>query len=207
MRKLIIIYLLVIMTLSGCNPFYSVEQSNVERGYRWIRRGENEKAISTFKQTIQKYPESVLAHTGLADALYEAKRDIEAIDSYNTAIDLLKKNKLASENKPSSEDEIDGKRFFSYQNQGLKFPHGLEAYLYFRRGTALKEIALRDASHSQELFSKAMKDYDHAIALAPNYEEAIAQRNILQQQSINQDNITKPNQPLKRDAAKDRHAP
>ena len=207
MRNLIIIQLLVVITISGCNPFYSVEQSNVERGYRWIHRGENERAIATFKQTIQKYPESVLAHTGLADALYEAQKDTEAIDSYSIAIDLLKKNKPASENKPFGEAEIVGKRSFSYQNQGLKFPHGLEAYLYLRRGTALKEKALRDAGHSQELFSKAMQDYDYAIALAPNYEEARAQRNIIQQQSINQGNTTEPNQSIKLDAMKNRRAP
>lgn len=179
MYKRLVTILLIVVTLTGCNPFYSVEQSNIERGYRWLRRGENEKAIATFNHTIQNYPQSVLAHTGLADALFEARKDIEAVNSYNTAIDLLKKNVSISKNKPPGEAEIVGKRFFSYQNQGLDFPHGLEAYLYLRRGTALRELAHSDASHSQELRSKAMNDYDHVLSIAPNYEKAIEQRNKL----------------------------
>ena len=127
-----------------------------------------------------------MAHLGRADALFETQKYREAVDSYNTAIALLEKDKCPADNKTSSEAENTGKRFFSYQNQGLEFPHGLDAYLYLRRGIALKEMAGRDTEHYQELVSKAMADYDHAIALAPNYEEAIVQRNSLQQQSRKQ---------------------
>ena len=167
------------IAIAGCNPFYSVEQSRVERGYRWVRRGEMDKAIATFELIIQKYPQSVLAHVGLADALFETRKDEEAIDSYTRAMSLLEKTKPKSDSGAPGETEVIGKRFFSYQNQGLKFPHGLEAYLYLQRGGAFKSLATRDSRLNHEYFSKAIADYDKAIELAPNYEEAQKQRNRL----------------------------
>ena len=169
--------------LAGCNPFYSIEQSMVERGYRWVRRGEMNRAIATFEMTIQNYPQSVLAHLGLADALFEARKDREAVDSYTRAISLLEKAKPKSEGGAPSEPEVIGKRFFSYQNQGLKFQHGIEAYIYLRRGDAFESLATCDSQLNREYFSKAIADYDKAIALAPKYEEAKKQRDRLLERS------------------------
>lgn len=171
------------IALAGCNPFYSVEQSNIERGYRWVHRGEMDKAIATFEMTIQKYPQSVLAHLGLADALFEARKDREAVDSYTHAMSLLEKTRPKSDGGEPGETEVIGERFFSYQNQGLKFPHGLKAYLYLRRGNAFESLATRDFRLNREYFSKAIADYDKAIELAPKYEEAKKQRNRLSERS------------------------
>ena len=182
-RLLILVSMLALITVTGCNPFYSVEQSMVERGYRWIHRGKMEQAIATFEMTLQKYPQSVLAHLGRADALFEARRDREAVDSYTNAITLLEKYKLESESGASGDAEVIGKRFFSYQNQGLEFPHGLEAYIYLRRGKALEGLAISHSDLNREYCSKAVADYDKAIALAPKYEEAQKLRNRLLQQS------------------------
>ncbi len=64
MKRLIIyISMLVLTSLAGCTPFYSVEQLMVERGYRWIRRGEMERAIATFEMTLKKYPQSVFPNS------------------------------------------------------------------------------------------------------------------------------------------------
>jgi tetratricopeptide (TPR) repeat protein len=177
--------LLFLAAFVGCNPFYSVEQSMVERGYRWVHRGEMDKAIATFEMTIDKYPQSVLAHLGLGDALFEARKDREAADSYTRAISLIEKAKPKSELGTSGETEAVGKRFFSYQNQGLRFPHGLEAYLYLRRGGAFESLAILDSQLNCEYFSKALADYDKAIKLAPKYEEAQRQRNRLIELSKN----------------------
>jgi tetratricopeptide (TPR) repeat protein len=151
----------------------------VERGYRWIHRGEMIRAIGTFEMTTQKYPQSVLAHLGLADALFEARKDREAVDSYTRAMSLLEKTKPKSEGGAPSETEVIGERFFSYQNQGLKFPHGLEVYMHLRRGSAFESLATRDSQLNRDYFSKAIADYDKAIELAPKYEEAQKQRNRL----------------------------
>jgi len=121
---------------AGC---YSVEQSNAERGFRWIRRGETDKAISTFSHTVRKYPESVLGYTGLGDALFDAQRDRAAIEAYTRAIALLEIAKPESVRRDSA--EIVGGRLLSYQNQGLRFPFGLEPYLYLRRGKAYDALA------------------------------------------------------------------
>jgi tetratricopeptide (TPR) repeat protein len=182
-RKLIQIGLLAI-ALAGCNPFYSVEQSGVERGYRWIHRGEMDKAIATFETTIQRYPQSILAHLGLADALFEKRKDREAVDSYTRAMSLLEKAKPESEGGASGENEVIGKRFFSYQNQGLQFPYGIKAYMYLRRGGAFEGLATCEPRLNHEYFTKAIADYDKAIELAPKYEEAIKQRNRLLQRSM-----------------------
>ncbi|RFC32356.1 MAG: hypothetical protein DID92_2727745349 [Candidatus Nitrotoga sp. SPKER] len=40
----------VAFLVAGCNPFYSVEQSNIERGYRLIEHDQYDQAISTFEQ-------------------------------------------------------------------------------------------------------------------------------------------------------------
>jgi tetratricopeptide (TPR) repeat protein len=182
-RLLIPVSVLVLTSVAGCNPFYSVEQSMVERGYRWIHRGEMERATATFEMTLQKYPQSVLAHLGRADALFEVRKYREAVDSYTNAITFLEKAKPKSEGGAPSETEVIGKQFVSYQNQGLEFPHGLEAYIYLRRGGALEGLAISDSRLNQEYFSKAIADYDKAIELAPKYEVAKKQRNRLLQQS------------------------
>lgn len=181
-RRFILIGVLA-AALAGCNPFYSVEQSMVERGYRWVQRGEMDKAIATFKMTIQKYPQSVLAYLGLADALFEARKNREAVDSYTRAISLLEKDKPKSEGGAPEKTEVIGERFFSYQNQGLKFQHGLKAYIYLRRGGAFESLATLDSLLNREYFSKAIADYDKAIELAPKYEEAKKQRNRLLERS------------------------
>ena len=181
-RRLIPICVLVV-ALAGCNPFYSVEQSMVERGYRWVHRGQMDRAIATFEMTIQKYPQSILAHLGLADALFEVRKDREAVDSYTRAMSLLEKIKPKSEGSTPGETEVIGERFFSYQNQGLKFQHGLEAYIYLRRGGAFESLATRDSRLNREYFSKAIADYDKAIELSPKFEEAKKQRDRLLERS------------------------
>jgi len=152
--------------MGGC---YSVSQSMVERGYRWIRRGETDKALSTFDTTIKKYPKNVLAYTGRADALFEARRDREAITSYSHAIALLEEAKPKSVVETRGDAEVIGARFLSYQNQGLAFPFGLEPYLYLRRGGAYHGLAITSSGVVRDSFAKALADYDRAIALAPGY--------------------------------------
>jgi tetratricopeptide (TPR) repeat protein len=181
-RRLILIGVLA-TAFAGCNPFYSIEQSMVERGYRWVRRGEMGKAIATFEMTIDKYPQSVLAHLGLGDALFEAYKDREAADSYTLAISLLEEAKPKFAGGAPGETEMIGKQFSSYQNQGLRFPHGLEAYIYLRRGGAFESLATRDFLLNREYLLKAITDYDKAVELAPEYEEAQMRRDRLLQRS------------------------
>jgi len=111
--------LVVLSLMGGC---YSVEQSTVERGYRWIRRGETAKALSTFDMTIKQYPRSVLGYTGRADTLFEARRDREALTSYSHAIALLDEAKPKAVVGTRGDAEVIGARFLSYQNQGFAFP-------------------------------------------------------------------------------------
>ena len=185
MKSRVVFICLLVITIVGCNPIYSVEQSMVERGYRWIYRGESGQAIDTFDMAIQKYPQSVLAHLGRADAFFQAQKDLEAVDSYTQAMSLLEKArpKSTSEGAVQGEPEVIGGRFFSYQNQGLKFPHGLKAYLHLHRGAAFESLAASDPLLRDEYFSKAIADYDTAIALAPKYEATKKQRNRLLERS------------------------
>ena len=161
--------ILVLSLMGGC---YSVAQSMVERGYRWIRRGETDKALSTFDATIKKYPKNVLAYTGRADALFEARRDREAITSYSQAIALLDEAKPKSVVGTRGEAEVIGERFLSYQNQGLAFPFGLEPYLYLRRGGAYHGLTVTPSGVARDSFAKALADYERAITLAPDYTAA-----------------------------------
>jgi tetratricopeptide (TPR) repeat protein len=140
--------LVLALTLSsiahvGCNPFYSVEQSDVERGYRWISRGEYLQAVNTFKRALEEHPDSGLATLGLADALAEGGRGREAIPTYTLALERLSASGLATESPNMGAEQVIGEKFFSYQNQGLKFPHGVAAYVYFRRGLAYEAIVRR----------------------------------------------------------------
>jgi len=154
----------------------------VERGYRWIHRGNLDQASATFEMTIRKYPNSVLAHLGRADALFEACKDREAVDSYTNAIFLLEKDGPKPAGGAKNEAEVVGARFLSYQNQGLKFPYSLEAYIHLRRGHALEGLAKSDPKLGRDYFARAIADYEKAIELAPNYEEANKHRDRLLQQ-------------------------
>lgn len=163
--------LLCAVAATACSPFYSVEQSSVERGYRWVRRGDYIQAISTFQYAIRDYPESGLAHLGLADALVEDCREREAIAAYTKALPLLRANGFATPASAAVDGQTIGKRPFSYQNQGLRFPHGVEAYVYFRRALSFEAIARRDPSHRDEHLSAAKSDYTSARNLAPSWPE------------------------------------
>ena len=163
--------LLGVFAISACNPFYSVEQSTVERGYRWIDRGKPEQAISTFEIALRDYPNSGLAHLGMADALAEARRYRDAVATYTKALPLLKTDgHIPSERIVGSEQTI-GKRAFSYQNQGLRVPHGIEAYLYFRRARSYEALARNDHSQSTSHLAAATADYRRAQVLAPDWKE------------------------------------
>lgn len=158
----------MIWLMAGC---YSVEQSTVERGYRWVRRGETDRAISTFQYAVRKFPDSVMAHVGLGDALFEAGKDQEAIEAYTAALARLESSPPTS--RKSGEVEIVGNPLVSYQNQGLHFPHGLRAYLFLRRGSA-SQAAARTASSADRTaaLQRAAADYETALEIAPNYTAA-----------------------------------
>ena len=145
--------------LAACNPFYSVEQSDVERGYRWISRGEYGRAMDTFRHTLEDHPSSGLATLGMADALAEAGRSREAIPKYTEALEILAAAGLASEEPNTGVEQVVGRRFFSYQNQGLPFPHGLTAYIYFRRGLAYETIVKREAQAQAVFRTLAVQDF------------------------------------------------
>lgn len=159
-----LLWVVGVVLTAGC---YSVEQSNVERGYRWIRRGETDKAIATFSDTIGKYPQSVLGYAGLGDALFEARRDRDAIDAYSRALALYEVAKPVSVTRDTT--EIVGNPLRSYQNQGLRFPFGLEAYLYLHRGMVYHELAKTAGGADQSLFRLAATDYERALTLSPGY--------------------------------------
>lgn len=157
--------------LSACNPFYSVEQSDVERGYRWISRGEHSRAIETFGRTLVNYPKSGVATLGMADALVEAGRHREAIPKYTEALELLTVTGVATVEPNSGVQQVVGDRTFSYQNQGLRFPHGLTAYIYFRRGSAYEAIVRREQSAPAMFRTLAVQDFVAAARSAPMWRE------------------------------------
>lgn len=162
---------------AGC---YSVEQANVERGFRWIRRGETEKALTTFNHTLRKYPESVPGHAGLGDALSQSRRQRDAIDAYSRALALRAVAKPESVTRGST--EVVGKSLRSYQNQGLHFPFGLEAYLHLRRGMAYHELATTRGGADHSLFRFAAADDDEALRLSPAYTAAMEARDRLRKE-------------------------
>lgn len=158
---------IILSACSACNPFYSVEQSDVERGYRWIRRGDYTQAIATFQHTISNYPNSSLAHVGLADAFAEAGRELNAVEMYTKALPLLKADGHAVPEKTTGGEQTIGARFFSYQNQGLRFPYGVEAYVHFRRGLAYEALLKKNPGRLSEYRAAANVDYTSALSLAP----------------------------------------
>lgn len=165
---------------------YNVDESTIERGYRWILRGATERALSNFDTVIKGNPESVLAFTGRGDALLEAHRDREAVLAFSRAIELSEKAKSSVGRIHGR--EVIGYRFLSYQNQGFVFPFGLAPYLYLRRGLACSYLALAKDVDAQEFFEMATADYDYAIKLAPNYVEAQKARTRLRAEKAKQPN-------------------
>jgi tetratricopeptide (TPR) repeat protein len=171
-RRPIALFAIALVFLAGCNPFYSVEQSMVERGYRWIRRGQPDKAASTFQMTIRNYPESVLGQIGLGDAFYAIGRYGDCVISYSAAIMLIGKTRAHRGDAKHGEPELVGKRTFSYQNQGLNFTHGVEAYALLHRGYAHEELAKDMPTKESEHLSAAIGDYTETLRIAPDYAAA-----------------------------------
>lgn len=167
-RFWVFVALLIALGVSACNPFYSVEQSAVERGYRWIWRGKYDLAISSFHGTLINYPSSSLAHVGMADALMESRRELEAVDMYAKALSLLKSQ--GQYTLAAGEPQTLGERAFSYQNQGLSFPYGIGPYVYLRRGIAYERLAGNSVNCTREHWAAALADYNSAIDLAPDWD-------------------------------------
>ena len=154
---------------TACNPLYSVEQSNVERGYRWVSRGNYTQAISTFQHNLREYPNSGLGHLGLADSFTAVGQELDAVEMYNKALPLLRAEGHATpENAIGSAQRI-GEKVLSYQNQGLRFPHGVEAYARFRRGVAYEALAKKYPGRANEYTIAAGEDYTAAQSLAPDW--------------------------------------
>ncbi|MEO7800241.1 MAG: hypothetical protein ABIY47_21205, partial [Opitutaceae bacterium] len=172
---LLVAAVFVANTLAGC---YSVEQSTVERGYRWIRRGQTATALSTFDVVLKKSPSSVLGHLGRADALFESKNDREAVAEYDRTLALYLAASGASPG-PPGEKTVVGHRVLSYQNRGLAFPFGIEAYNYLRRAGAFHALALSAGAVDEDSFQKALADYDQVLKLAPTDAAAKEQRDQL----------------------------
>lgn len=158
------------LLVAGCNPLYSVEQSSVERGYRWIGRGEYDRAISTFQMAMRDYPDSWLATLGKADALAEAQRHRDAVAAYTDAITLLRTNDHFDSVAAPGQAQTIGERSFSYQNQGLRFPYGVEAYIYFRRALSYEALARTSMRHIEDI-AAAKNDYASASKLAPAWKQ------------------------------------
>lgn len=152
----------------------------MERGYRWVHRGETERALATFAYVLRQNPESALAQVGRGDACFEAKRDQDAISAYTQALALLARDPLD----PATDGDAEtvGRRFLSYQNQGLVFPFGVTAYLYLRRGAAHHALGVKATGTEQdEHYDRAEADYLRALELAPRYQAAAdAQRRLWQ---------------------------
>ncbi|MCA0175099.1 MAG: tetratricopeptide repeat protein [Proteobacteria bacterium] len=167
--------------LSGCNPFYSTEQSDVERGYRWIARNDYGQAMATFRQALERDPESGLATLGFADALADSGRNVEAIPVYTRALERLRMAGLASDVPHTGPTQVIGQALFSYQNQGLRFPHGVAAYAYFRRGLAYDVVVKREKPAPADFRSLAIQDFAEAARLAPSWDEPVKRQACLQQ--------------------------
>ena len=147
-------YVAAFIILSACsasNPFYSVEQSDVERGYRWIGRGDYTQAIAAFQHAIFNYPNSSLAHLGLADAFAEAGRELNAVEMYTKALPLLKADGYAVPEKTPGGEQTIGARFFSYQNQGLRFPYGGRGLLVLPPRPRLRSTPAEESRPSERV--------------------------------------------------------
>ena len=142
----------------------------MERGYRWIQRGSSAEAIATFQRSLAEYPNNSLAHLGLGEAFALSGQEADAVDMYSKALPLLRSEGYATPESANKEQTI-GRRFFSYQNQGLTFPYGVEAYLHVRRGLAYEALAKKLPARSDEFRAAAQSDYASANNLAPAWDE------------------------------------
>jgi tetratricopeptide (TPR) repeat protein len=158
-----------------------VEQSIVERGYRWIARGDYNKAIETFSSALKMNPQNILALVGRGDALAEKKEYIKAFVDYDLAISCWEHSQVSAEIAhsdvvKSNTSETFGKRPFSYQNQGLTVKYGLGTQLYYHRGVCWYEYAKQGEWYDGDKLTNAVADYTKAIELNPNNVEAYINR-------------------------------
>ena len=169
---------LIACIFQGC---YSVEQSDVERGYRYIARGDYNTAIKIFSSVLKTNPENILALVGRGNALADNKEYIKAFVNYDRAISCWEHSQASEIARgdvvKTNTSETIGKKPFSYQNQGLTFKHGLGTSLYYLRGVCWYEYAKQgDGMYDGDKLTNAVADYTKAIELNPNNVEAYINR-------------------------------
>lgn len=158
-----------------------ITHTSIERGYKLMNEGRKEEAIQAFEHSVREHPQDPLAWLGLAGTLSASGKGWEAIEAYTSAISLLEKNESKPESNDSATSGSAGKPVVTYRNQTLVFPYGMKSWLYLQRGMAYAAVAAIGTRVREQGFSGAIADFEKAILLAPGYEEAIYQKNLLLQ--------------------------
>lgn len=84
-----------LLTVSGIAPVQAQTPGIVAEGYSFLERGWVNDAITSFRQAVQQYPQSIEAQLGLAIAYQRAGQDSEAWTAYQRVLTLAPENQTA----------------------------------------------------------------------------------------------------------------
>lgn len=83
----IIRLVLIATTLLCATSCRDVELATVQRGFRWYKRGDYDRAIETFSSVLGSNPTNKYALAGRGDAFAEKKEYAKALEDYDAAIE------------------------------------------------------------------------------------------------------------------------
>lgn len=75
----------ILCSISGCQ---NSEDAGVDRGYRWLQRGNYNSAINTFTTVLEKNPTNKFALGGRGDSYAKKKEYEKALEDYDKGIKL-----------------------------------------------------------------------------------------------------------------------
>ncbi|MEW5819311.1 MAG: tetratricopeptide repeat protein, partial [Cyanobacteriota bacterium] len=90
-----ILFFILLSVLSASEPAFAKDPALIRSGYKYIDKGFISKAIPTFQQAVEKYPDNYKAHLGLAIATFKQGGNENfkiAKDHFRRALDLQSDN-------------------------------------------------------------------------------------------------------------------
>jgi Ca-activated chloride channel homolog len=92
MKKIVLIFTLLIVSFA--NIFAQVENNDIREGNRLFKEGKFQQAEVAYRRALQKNKNSFAANFNLGNALYRQKKYSNALEQYNSAVAIDKKDKI-----------------------------------------------------------------------------------------------------------------
>lgn len=144
MKKIVLIFTVLTVSLAG---IYAQEENNdIREGNRLFKEGKYQQAEVAYRRALQKNKNSFTANFNLGNALYRQKKYSNALEQYNNAVAIDKKDKMKLAN--------------AYHNIGnsllndKKIEESISAYKNALKANSKADDTRFNLAYAQELLKK-----------------------------------------------------